>query len=58
MISKLTPDSEPTPSVRAAAAAALGEIGDSQARPAVQAAYDNDPDHFVRDAARVALRRL
>jgi hypothetical protein len=58
MITKLTPENEPTPSVRAAAAAALGELGDSQARAAVQAAYDNDPDRFVRDAARVALRRL
>lgn len=58
MIAKLSPQNEPTPSVRAAAAAALGELGDPQARTAVQAAYDGDPDHFVRDAARVALRRL
>lgn len=58
MIAKLSPENEPMPSVRAAAAAALGEIGDPAARDAVQNAYDNDTDRFVRDAAAVALRRL
>jgi hypothetical protein len=58
MIAKLSPESEAVPSVRAAAAAALGEIGDSSARGAVQAASSGDTDHFVRDAAAVALLRL
>ncbi len=58
IIAKLSPDNEAAPSVRAAAAAALGEIGDPAARPAVQAAYDTDRDRFVRDAAAIALRRL
>jgi len=58
LIAKLSRANEATSSVRAAAAAALGEIGDGAARPAVQAAYDTDMDRFVRDAARVALRRL
>ena len=55
---KLSPANEPVPSVRAAAATALGEIGDAAVRQAVQDARDNDPDHFVRDAAAVALRQL
>lgn len=58
MIAKLSTQNEPAASVRAAAAAALGEIGDPEARAALQAAYDTDTDRFVRDAARVALRRL
>jgi HEAT repeat protein len=58
MIAKLAPENEAAPSVRAAAAAALGEIGDDAARPAVQAAAANDENRFVRDAARVALLRL
>jgi hypothetical protein len=58
LVAKLSPDSESVASVRAAAAAALGEIGDGQARAALQTANDSDPDHFVRDAAAVALRRL
>jgi hypothetical protein len=58
MIAKLSPANEAVPSVRAAAAAALGEIGDPAARQAVQAAADGDADHFVRDAASIALRRL
>lgn len=58
LIAKLSPDNEATASVRAAAAAALGELGDPAARPALQEAYGSDSDRFVRDAARVALRRL
>jgi HEAT repeat protein len=58
LIAKLSPQSEPAASVRAAAAASLGELGDPAARDAVQAAYVSDSDHFVRDAAAVALRRL
>jgi HEAT repeat protein len=42
---------------RASAAHALGLIGDASARDALMAAM-SDPDSFVRDAARVALRRL
>jgi HEAT repeats len=55
---KLSPANESFASVRAAAAAALGEIGDGAVRQAVQDARENDPDHFVRDAAAVALRQL
>jgi HEAT repeat protein len=42
---------------RASAAYALGLIGDASARDALLAAM-SDPDSFVRDAARIALRRL
>ncbi|HMI84806.1 MAG TPA: HEAT repeat domain-containing protein [Polyangiaceae bacterium] len=42
---------------RASAAHALGLIGDASARDALMAAM-SDPDSFVRDAARIALRRL
>ena len=42
---------------RASAAHALGLIGDPSARDALMAAM-SDPDSFVRDAARIALRRL
>jgi HEAT repeat protein len=55
---KLSPANESSASVRAAAATALGQIGDGSVRQAVQDARDNDPDHFVRDAAAVALRQL
>lgn len=58
LIAKLAPENEASPGVRAAAAAALGEIGDSSARQALQATADTDPDHFVQDAASIALRRL
>jgi HEAT repeat protein len=43
--------------VRAAAVASLGRIADKGARPAVEAALQ-DPAPFVRDAARISLRRL
>ncbi len=58
LIAKLSPDSESVASVRAAAAAALGQLGDAQARAALTSAQNDDPDRFVRDAARIALRRL
>jgi hypothetical protein len=58
LIAKLSPETEPAASVRAAAAASLGELGDPAAREAVQAAYASDQDHFVRDAAAIALRRF
>ena len=57
LVALTAPDTEPDADVRAAAVAALGKIGDSGARAAVEAA-SNDPDGFVRDAARIALRRL
>lgn len=50
-------DTEPDPRVRAAAVFALGRLADPAGRSAVEAARD-DSDPFVRDAARVALRRL
>jgi HEAT repeat protein len=58
MVAKLSVANEPVPSVRAAAAAALGEVGDPAAREAIRAASAGDTDRFVRDAARVALLRL
>ncbi len=58
IVAKLSPANEAAPSVRAAAAAALGQIGDGSAREAVQNARDNDPDRFVRNAAAIALRQL
>jgi HEAT repeat protein len=58
LIARLSPEMEPVASVRAAAAAALGEIGDPAARETLRAAADGDGDRFVRDAARVAVRRL
>lgn len=45
------------PGVRKAAASALGAIGDRSVRPELTDAL-SDSDSFVRDAARVALRRL
>jgi hypothetical protein len=53
----LSDDSEPDAGVRAAAVWALGQIGDIQAKEAVVAAQA-DSDSSVRDAARIALRRL
>jgi len=57
LIALSSPDLEADASVRKAAVWALGQIADSSALDAVQAA-ENDPDGFVRDAARVALARL
>jgi HEAT repeat protein len=50
-------DRESDARARASAAHALGLIGDPSARDALMAAM-SDPDSFVRDAARIALRRL
>lgn len=54
---RTSPDTEPDARVRAAAVYALGQIGDPAGKAAVQAARE-DSDRFVRDAARIALRRL
>ena len=48
---------EPNADVRAAAVWALGQIGDSAAKPAVQAAL-SDSSTTVKNAAAIALRRL
>lgn len=48
---------EPVADVRQAAVWALGQIGDPGGKPAVEAALE-DPSSLVRDAARIALRRL
>jgi transcription-repair coupling factor (superfamily II helicase) len=45
------------PDVRAAAAHSLGMLHDATARPALEG-LQNDPNQFVKDAARIALRRL
>jgi HEAT repeat protein len=55
MLSSL--DNEPDQAVRAAAVASLGQIADPSGKEAVEAAQE-DPDSFVRDAARIALRRF
>jgi len=57
LIALTSPTTESDAGVRAAAVWALGQIGDSQAKDAVLAAQD-DSDSSVRDAARIALRRL
>jgi HEAT repeat protein len=51
------PAEESDPAVRTSAVGALGKIGDSTARDAVEAALaDSDP--LVRSVAEIALRRL
>jgi len=57
LIALTSRETELDASVRKAAVWALGQIADPSAIEAVQAAQ-NDPDGFVRDAARVALARL
>ena len=57
LIGLTSPDRESDAKTRASAAHALGLIGDASARDALMAAM-SDPDSFVRDAARIALRRL
>jgi len=52
-----SPDTEKDAQVRAAAVASLGRIADTQSKPAVENAL-KDPNQFVRDAARISLRRL
>lgn len=48
---------DPNADVRAASANALGMLHDVTARPALEG-LQNDPNQFVKDAARIALRRL
>lgn len=50
-------DSEKDPTVRAAAVAALGRIKDQGGKDAVKTA-ESDPNQFVRDAAKIALRQF
>jgi hypothetical protein len=57
LMTVLSPNDESDAGARAKAAHALGLIGDASARDALMAAM-SDPDSFVRDAARIALRRL
>ena len=57
LIGLLSSEQESDAKTRASAAHALGRIGDASARDALMAAM-SDPDSFVRDAARIALRRL
>jgi hypothetical protein len=57
LIGLLSPSDESDAKTRASAAHALGLIGDPSARDALMAAL-SDPDSFVQDAARIALRRL
>ncbi len=57
LVALASSSNESDPGVRAAAVAALGQIADPGGKAAAQAALE-DPDHFVQDAARIALRRL
>jgi HEAT repeat protein len=57
LIGLTSPSQESDAKTRASAAHALGLIGDASARDALMAAL-SDPDSFVQDAARIALRRL
>ncbi|HEX6274244.1 MAG TPA: HEAT repeat domain-containing protein [Polyangiaceae bacterium] len=49
---------EDDPAVRKAAIWALAQIRDVSARDVIADAAENDPDRFVRDAAKTALRRM
>jgi hypothetical protein len=57
LVALTSPDIEPEARVRLSAVWSLGQIGDAAAAEAVTAALD-DPDPFVRDAARAAARKL
>ncbi len=57
LVALTDPGTESDPQVRKAAVAALGQIADPGGKAAVERAA-NDTDSFVRDAAKVALRRL
>jgi hypothetical protein len=57
LVALTAPARENDPKVRAAAIWSLGRIADKNARSAVEAAQKDDHP-FVRDAARIALRRL
>jgi HEAT repeat protein len=58
LVSLTDADNEANAEVRAAAVAALGNIGDSTGRDAVVQAAESDPDRYVRNAARIARLRL
>jgi hypothetical protein len=49
---------DPSATVRAAATHSLGMLHDVSARSALEGLQSGDSDGFVRDAARIALRRL
>jgi HEAT repeat protein len=57
LVALTSPSTEPDARVRAAAIGALGRIADPSSRGYLQAAQ-NDSNQFVRDAARIALRKL
>jgi hypothetical protein len=57
LIALTDPAKESDAMVRASAVHALGQIADPAAKDAVLAAQ-NDPNQFVKDAAKIALRRL
>ena len=57
LVALTAPNTESDPAVRASAVYALGLIADPAAKNAVVEAQ-NDPDQFVKDAAKIALRRL
>ena len=57
LIALSSPNNESDANVRAAAVWALGRIADPAAKDAVQTAL-KDPDRFVRDAAKIAARRI
>jgi HEAT repeat protein len=57
LIALTSKSTEADASVRAAAVAALGRIGDQAAKDAVKAAQQ-DSNQFVRDAAQIALRQF
>jgi HEAT repeat protein len=57
LVALASESTEPDADVRGAAVWALGQIADSEAKPAVQAAL-SDSSPLVRGAARIALRRL
>lgn len=57
LVALTTPEAEPDANVRAAAVWALGQIADPSAKDAVYAAL-KDPHPFVRDAAKIATRRI
>jgi HEAT repeat protein len=51
-------ENEADANVRKAAINSLGRIADPSAKSHIQAALESDPNQFVRDAAKFALRRL
>ncbi|MEB2325051.1 MAG: HEAT repeat domain-containing protein, partial [Sorangiineae bacterium] len=57
LVALTSPATEPDARVRVAAVASLGKIRDPGGAAAVRAAQE-DPDQFVRDAAKIAAQRL